>query len=149
MPAITSHGINNNQIRSVSPFDIWETLATRTASVAAIGSTTHCVPPSSRLRVGRGSNANDATVGAPVDSPSTAIFAPKKYHAGELTPDAQREEELVETAQHIAAPARKVGQFTKELDLPKRVLIAAPATSSGRSLIISGPAVSAPGEDVA
>jgi len=55
----------------------------------------------------------------------------------------------VETAQHIAALERKVGQLTMELDLLKRGLIAAPATSSGRSLIISGPVVSAPGEDVA
>jgi len=73
----------------------------------------------------------------------------KKYHAGELTLDAQREEDLIETAQHIAALERKVGQLTMELDLLKRGLIAAPATNSGRSSIISGPAVSAPGEDVA
>ena len=73
----------------------------------------------------------------------------KKYHAGELSLDLLREEQLVETEQHIAALERKVGQLTMELDLLKRGLIAAPATSSGRSLIISGPAVSAPGEDVA
>lgn len=55
----------------------------------------------------------------------------------------------METEQHIAALERKVGQLTMELDLLKMGLIAAPATSSGRSLIISGPAGSAPGEDVA
>jgi transposase len=73
----------------------------------------------------------------------------KKYHAGELSLDQLREEESVETAQHIAALERKVGPLTMELDLLKRGLIAAPATSSARSLIISGPAGSAPGEDVA
>ena len=73
----------------------------------------------------------------------------KKYHAGELSLDLLREEESVETAQHIAALARKVGQLTTELDLLKRGFITAPATSSGRSLIISGPTASAPGEDVA
>jgi transposase len=72
----------------------------------------------------------------------------KKYHAGELSLDVLREEQLVETEQQIAALERKVGQLTMELDLLKRGLIAAPATSSGRSLIISGPAGSAPGEDV-
>ncbi len=73
----------------------------------------------------------------------------KKYHAGELSLDLHREEQLVESEQHIAALERKVGQLTMELDLLKRGLIAAPATSSGRSLIISGPTVSAPGEGVA
>ena len=73
----------------------------------------------------------------------------KKYRAGELSLDLHREEQLVETEQHIAALERKVGQLTMELDLLKRGLIAARATSSGRSLIISGPAESAPGEDVA
>ena len=73
----------------------------------------------------------------------------KKYHAGELSLDLLREEESVETAQHIAALERKVGQLTMELDLLKRGLIAAPATSSGRSLIISGPAVLPPGGDAA
>lgn|GEM_PF-6799161 len=64
----------------------------------------------------------------------------KKYDAGELSLDLQREEESVETAQRIAALERKVGQLTKQLGLLKRGLIAAPATSSGRSLIISEPA---------
>ncbi len=73
----------------------------------------------------------------------------KKYHAGELTRALQHEEESVETAQHIAALERKGGQLTMELDLLNRGLIAAPATSSGRSLIIAGPAASASGEDVA
>ena len=73
----------------------------------------------------------------------------KKYHAGELSLDVLREEESVETAQHIAALERKVGQLAIELDLLKRGLIAAPATSSGRSLIISGPEASAPSKDVA
>ena len=73
----------------------------------------------------------------------------KKYHAGELTLDAQREEDLIETAQHIAALERKVGQLTMELDLLKRGSSPPLATSRARSLIISGPAVSAPGEDVA
>ena len=72
----------------------------------------------------------------------------KKYHAGELSLDLQREEQLVETDQHIAALERKVGQLTWELDLLNRGRIAAPATSSGRSLIISGPVVSAPSGDV-
>ena len=72
----------------------------------------------------------------------------KKYHAGELSLDLLREEASVEDAQHIAALERKVGQLTMELDLLRRGLIAAPATSSGRSLIISEPAASAPGEDV-
>ena len=39
----------------------------------------------------------------------------KKYHAGELSLDLVREEELVETAQHIAAPERKAGQLTREV----------------------------------
>jgi transposase len=43
----------------------------------------------------------------------------KKYHAGELSLDIQREEESVETAQRIAALERKVGQLTIELDLKK------------------------------
>ena len=73
----------------------------------------------------------------------------KDCHAGELSLDLLREEESVETAQHIAALERKVGQLTMELDLLKRGLIAAPATSSGRSLIISGPVASPPSEDVA
>ena len=73
----------------------------------------------------------------------------KKYHAGELSLDLVREEELVETAQHIAALERKVGQLTMELALLQRGLIAAPASSSGRSLIISGPAVLPPGGDAA
>jgi transposase-like protein len=60
----------------------------------------------------------------------------KKYHAGELSLDLLREEASVEDAQHIAALERKVGQLTMELALLKRGLIAAPATSSGRSLII-------------
>ncbi len=42
----------------------------------------------------------------------------KKYHSGELPLDLLREEESVETAQHIAALERKVGQLTLELDLP-------------------------------
>ena len=73
----------------------------------------------------------------------------KKYHAGELSLDLLREEESVETAQHIAALERKVGQLIKVLDLLQRGLIAAPATISGRSLIISGPAVLPPGGDAA
>jgi transposase len=44
----------------------------------------------------------------------------KKYHAGELSLDLQREEESVEMAQHIAALERKVGRLTMELDLPKK-----------------------------
>jgi transposase len=71
----------------------------------------------------------------------------KKYHAGELLLDLQGEEESVGTAQHIAALERNMGQLTMELDLPERGLIAAPATSSGRPLIISGLAASAAGED--
>ena len=71
----------------------------------------------------------------------------KKCHAGELSLDLLREEASVEDAQHIAALERKVGQLTMELYLLKSGLIAAPATSSGRSLIISGPTASAPGED--
>ena len=73
----------------------------------------------------------------------------KKYHAGELSLDLPREKQLVETDRHIAALERKVGQLTMELDLLKRRLIAAPAMSSERSLIISGPVASAPGVDVA
>lgn len=41
----------------------------------------------------------------------------KKYHIGELSLDLHREEEMLETAQHIAALERKVGQLTMELDL--------------------------------
>ena len=49
-------------------------------------------------------------------------YWPKKYHAGELSLDLVREEELVKTAQHIAALKRKVGQLTMALDLLKRGL---------------------------
>ena len=73
----------------------------------------------------------------------------KKYHAGELSLDLHREKQLVETDRHIAALERKVGQLTIYLDLLKRGLTAAPAMSSKRSLIISGPVTSAPGVDVA
>ncbi len=71
-----------------------------------------------------------------------------KHRAGELSLDLAREEQLVESEQQIAALERKVGQLTMELDLLKRGLIAAPAPSSGRSSIISGPAGSAPSEGV-
>ena len=43
----------------------------------------------------------------------------KEYHAGELSLNLQREEEAVETAQHIATLERNVGQLTMELDLLK------------------------------
>ena len=55
----------------------------------------------------------------------------KKYHAGELSLDAQREEELIETAQHIAALERKVGQLTMELDLLKRGSSPPPRRAAG------------------
>ncbi|MBC7562024.1 MAG: hypothetical protein H7305_03815 [Gemmatimonadaceae bacterium] len=42
--------------------------------------------------------------------------------AGELSLDLLREDESVETAQHLAALERKVGQLTKELDPLKRAL---------------------------
>lgn len=38
-------------------------------------------------------------------------------NAGELSLDLLREEESFETAQHIAALKRRVGQLTMELDL--------------------------------
>ena len=72
----------------------------------------------------------------------------KTNHAGELPLDLQREEASVETAQHFAALERKVSQITIEADLRNRGLIAAPATSSGQSLIISGQVASPPGEAV-
>jgi len=72
-----------------------------------------------------------------------------KYRAGELSLDVAREENLVESAQKIAALERKVGQLTMELDLLKKGPIAVPAMSNARSSIISGPAASAPSEDVA
>lgn len=72
-----------------------------------------------------------------------------KYRAGELTLDVAREESLTEAEQKIAALERKVGQLTMELELLKGGLIAVPAPSSARSLIISGPAGSVSGEDVA
>ena len=70
-----------------------------------------------------------------------------KYRAGELSLDVLREETLIESEQKVAALERKVGQLTMELDLLKGGLIAVPAMSNARSLIISGPAASAPGED--
>ena len=73
----------------------------------------------------------------------------KKYEAGELSVDLQREEQLLETEAHIAALERKVGQLTMELELLKKGLIAAPVTSSASSSIISGPAASVPSGDAA
>jgi transposase len=64
----------------------------------------------------------------------------EKYRKGELTLDVQREEQLQEYQQHIAALERKVGQLTMELDLLKKGLVAAPPVSSGASSIASGPA---------
>jgi transposase-like protein len=71
----------------------------------------------------------------------------RKYRAGELSLDVVREETLIESEQKVAALERKVGQLTMELDLLKGGLIAVPAMNNARSLIISGPAASAPGED--
>jgi transposase-like protein len=73
----------------------------------------------------------------------------KKYRTEKLSLDLHREAQLVETEQHIADLERKVGQLTVDLELLKRRLIAAPATSGRRSFIISGPAGSASDEDVA
>lgn len=70
-----------------------------------------------------------------------------KYRAGELSLDVVREETLIESEQKVAALERKVGQLTMELDLLKGGLIAVPAMNNARSLIISGPAASAPDED--
>lgn len=70
-----------------------------------------------------------------------------KDRDGELSLDVLREETLIESEQKVAALERKVGQLTMELDLLKGGLIAVPAMSNARSLIISGPAASAPGED--
>ncbi|HET8622884.1 MAG TPA: hypothetical protein VFM14_04930 [Gemmatimonadales bacterium] len=66
----------------------------------------------------------------------------EKYRKGELTLDAQREEQLLESELKIAALERKVGQLTMELDLLKRGLAAAASPSSGSSSIISGPGAS-------
>lgn len=66
----------------------------------------------------------------------------EKYRKGELTLDMQREEQLQEYQQKIAALERKVGQLTMELDLLKKGLAAAPPASNGASSIISGPGAS-------
>ncbi len=75
-------------------------------------------------------------------SRSLILIWADKYRKGELTLDVQREEEIQEYQQRIAALERKVGQLTMELDLLKRGLVAAPPASSGSSSIVSGPAVS-------
>jgi transposase len=73
---------------------------------------------------------------------SLVLIWAEKYRKGELTLDVQREEQLLESEQKIAALERKVGQLTMELDLLKKGLAAAPSPSSGPSSIISGPGVS-------
>ena len=73
-------------------------------------------------------------------SHSLVLIWTEKYRKGELSLDVQREEELLEAEQHVAALERKVGQLTMELDLLKRGLAAVPSASSGGSSIISGPA---------
>ena len=66
----------------------------------------------------------------------------EKYRKGELTLDVQREEQLQEYQQKIAALERKVGQLTMELDLLKKGLAAVPLGNNGTSSIISGPGAS-------
>jgi hypothetical protein len=66
----------------------------------------------------------------------------EKYRKGELTLDVQREEQLLESEQKIAALERKVGQLTMELDLLKKGLAAAPSQNNGSSWIIFGPGAS-------
>ncbi len=63
----------------------------------------------------------------------------EKDRKGELTVDVQREEQVLEYAQKIAALERKVGQLPMELDLLTQGLAAAPSPSNGSSSIISGP----------
>ena len=70
---------------------------------------------------------------------SLLLIWTEKYRKGELTLDVQREEQLLEADQQIAALERKVGQLTMELDLLKRGLAVVPSASSGGSSIISGP----------
>ena len=62
---------------------------------------------------------------------SLVLIWAEKYRKGELTLDVQREEQLLEYEQKIAALERKVGQLTMELDLLKRGLAVAPLPSSG------------------
>jgi transposase-like protein len=73
---------------------------------------------------------------------SLVLIWAEKYRKGELTLDVQREEQLLESEQKIAALERKVGQLTMELDLLKKGLAAAPSLSNGPSSIISGPGAS-------
>jgi transposase len=73
---------------------------------------------------------------------SLVLIWAEKYRKGELTLDVQREEQLLEYEQKIAALERKVGQLTMELELLKKGLAAAPSPSSGSSSIISGPGAS-------
>ena len=73
---------------------------------------------------------------------SLILIWAEKYRKGELTLDVQREEQLQEYQQQIAALERKVGQLTMELDLLKKGLAVAPRASSGPSSIISGPGAS-------
>jgi transposase len=52
-------------------------------------------------------------------SHSLLLIWVEKYQKGELTLDVQREEQIGEYEQKIAALERKVGQLTMELDLVK------------------------------
>ncbi len=70
---------------------------------------------------------------------SLILIWAEKYRKGELTLDVQREEQLLESEQQIAALERKVGQLTMELDLLKKGLAVAPPASNGASSILSGP----------
>ncbi len=66
----------------------------------------------------------------------------EKYEKGELTLDVQREEQIREYEQKIAALERKVGQLTMELDLVKKGLSLQPLPNGELSSIISGPGAS-------
>ena len=66
----------------------------------------------------------------------------EKYRKGELTLDVQREEQIGEYEQKIAALEGKVGQLTMELDLVKKGLSSQPLPTGELSSIISGPGAS-------
>lgn len=72
-------------------------------------------------------------------SHSLLLIWVEKYRKGELTLDVQREEQIGEYEQKIAALERKVGQLTMELDLVKKGLSSQPLPTGELSSIISGP----------
>lgn len=88
----------------------------------------------------------DLAANAEVDH-SLVHYWLKKHQAGELSLEPHGKAQLVRPSS-TSRRLRKVGPLTMELDVLTRGRIAALATSRRRLLIISGPAVSVPGEDV-